>query len=829
MCRPAATLAREPREGYAHSNRGEPRTAIQGSSQTARRTMVPRLRWAGRRTAACLALCVGASLPQCITPLAAQAPAPNITVVATPAFRPTAVLLPHFQFQVSVDSTAGGVVLRDVTINPVTFTGWVRVEGFQPGERAPEARPFADSVRFSSDGRVTLLVADSATGAPLEVEAQGDTAAAAGKLVITSPRWPYGRNVLVTIDPADLYEHRWHSVGYGVRDRIHVDDARHIAFLRDTTIANTVIAVSPGRGTQAAIRTELTSIVFTNAFGEAIGRERRGEGRLVLALEPSRDSTGRIRAEVVFGRGATEDEAAEALAQAIGDDPAPHGASGPRVTTPSPDVGILLAHVLGAAQPMLHYDRIATFRNIPAGSYTFLAAFDRDGWYGATTALQLGDPGVVCSEYGLMKQYADPSGAQRHEIWNRLGARGPYVWTDDWGGRWMGDKDPYEILKGYACYRATRDTAWLGGELPYLRRIARFVLRTDRRSDGLVEGVSYGTYSEMSPLSPTDQAYLTQDPYVNALAAYALDRLAELEDEATWRLHAAGSSDSAGAWRAAAARIRAALPSLWRPRMGWFTYHAMADSARSWDHYHLQPVDALVFGAVADTAIQAAMIRTVLRPQWWDARNRGFFAVPSDDPWFNRDGYWTGWGWHIMDFKALEAVFRYGSADQRRTAWQRLGDEAARVIRVNYGRPGERGDNNGLFMFSAGSYLDLLARGLFGVDEHLDSLEVAPHVDGIADDSTWRLAGWRVSGDSLSVAYRPAARTATIGLVAARHTRLVLRFPWLAAGACSELHRGAAPVEHPDLTFRTDGSAYLDLRGFYEPAVLTLSARPCGS
>jgi hypothetical protein len=780
---------------------------------------------AGLRTATAILLCVGAPAAACVGALRAQAP--DITVVASPAFRPTAVLLPHLQFLVAVDSAAGGVVLRDVTIAPVTFTGWVRVEGIQPGERAPEARRFSDSVRFSSDGRVTLLVADSATGAPLEVEAQGDTAAAAGKLVISAPRWPLNRSVLVTIDPADLYEHRWRSVGYGVRDRIRVDDARHMAFLRDTTIAGTVIAVAPGRGTRAAILTETTSIVLTNAFGEATGRERRAVGRLVLALEPSRDATGRIRAEVAFGRGATEDDAASALARVIRDDPAPHAAAGPRVRTPSPDVDILLAHVLAAAQPMLRYDRIATFRNMPAGSYTFLAAFDRDGWYGATTALQIGDPEIVCSEYALMKQYADPSGAQRHEIWNRLGARGRYVWTDDWGGRWMGDKDPYELLKGYACYRATRDTAWLGSELRYLRRIARYVLQT-RRNHGLVEGVSYGTYSEMSPLSPTDQLYLTEDPYVNALAAYALDRLAELEDEANWRLPAAGLSDSAAAWRDAAERIRAALPSLWRPQMGWFTYHAMVDSARSWDHYHLQPVDALVFGAVPDTAIQAAMVRTVLRPQWWDARNRGFFAVPSDDPWFSRNGYWTGWGWHIMDFKALEAVFRYGSADQRRTAWERLGEETARVIRVNYGRPGERGDNNGLFMFSAGSYLDLLARGLFGIDEHLDSLELAPHVDGIADDSTWRLDGWRISGDSLSVAYRPSASAATIGLAAARRTRLVLRFPWLAEGACAELRRGGAPAEHPILTFRSDGSAYLDLRGFYEPARLILSARPCG-
>jgi hypothetical protein len=131
-------------------------------------------------------------------------------------------------------------------------------------------------------------------------------------------------------------------------------------------------------------------------------------------------------------------------------------------------------------------------------------------------------------------------------------------------------------------------------------------------------------------------------------------------------------------------------------------------------------------------------------------------------------------------------------------------------------------------MFSAGSYLDLVARGLFGVDEHLDEVEIAPHLDGIVDDSLWRLDGWRVAADTLSVAYRPADRAVTIGLGAPRHARLGMKFPWLARGACAELRRGAAPVERPDLVFRTDGSAYVDVRAGFEPAVLTVSARGCG-
>jgi hypothetical protein len=827
MCAPLLALARVRGPGYAPGWRravGRSRR----SCQTARRAGVPRPEAKGLRIGAAVLLGVWAFVGAAgVPPLRAQAP--DITVVGTRAFRPTAVLLPHFQFWVAVDSVAGGLVLKNLTINPVTFTGWVRVEGIQTGARQAERRPFPDSVRFAPDGRVTLLVADSATGAPLVVEPQGDLEDEAGRLVITAPRWPYGRAVLVTIDPADLYESRWRSVGYAVRDRVRVDDRRQIAFLDDSTVARTVIAIGPGQGTKAAILTETTSILVAESFDGAVGRDRVHLPRLVFALDPARTPGGGIRAELVFALGKSEAGAAAELARAsdAGPSAVPEAGEALQVVTPLPDVATVLAHVLGAARPMLRYDRIGGLRNIPAGSYTFLAAFDRDGWYGATTALQLDDPAVVCAEYTLFKLLADPSGAQRHEIWNRLGHRGPYIWTDAWGGQWLGDKDPYEILKGYACYRATRDTAWLGAELPNLRHIARFMLASDRNRNGLVEGRSDATYSEMSPLDSAGAPYRAEDPYVNALAAYALDRLAELEDEAAWRLPASSLGDSAAVWRAAAGRIRAALPRLWRPELDWFTYHATPDGARSWDHDHLQAVDVLDFGAVTDTAIGGAMLRQLLRPRWWDAANSGFFPVPIDDPWHDRSGYWTGWDWHILDFKALEALLRFGTVGERREAWHRLGAETSRIITANYGRPGERGDNNGLFMFSAGSYLDLLAGGLFGVEEHLDEIDVRPHLDGIADLFTWRLQNWRTSAGRLSVTYRPADSAATFHLTASRHGRLVLRFPWLGRGSCMALVRGAAPEEHPAPIFEADGSVYVNLGS--GPTILTVSARACGS
>jgi hypothetical protein len=111
----------------------------------------------------------------------------------------------------------------------------------------------------------------------------------------------------------------------------------------------------------------------------------------------------------------------------------------------------------------------------------------------------------------------------------------------------------------------------------------------------------------------------------------------------------------------------------------------------------------------------------------------------------------------------------------------------------------------------------------------VDEVDVAPHLDGIADDFTWRLTGWRIAGDSLDVTYRPADRAATLRLAAFHRTRFVLRFPWLSGASCVEIRRGGAPVERLLLVQLVDGSAYVDVRGGFAPAEIRISASACGS
>jgi len=740
-----------------------------------------------------------------------------ITVVANRAFHPTAVLLPHAQYWLGTDSADGALVLRDVTINPVTI-GTIRVEGIEPLERQAEPRPYPDTVHFQPDGRVTFALSNGNARPPLTAEVIGSRQAPALRLTIAARSWPLTRVMLVTIAPADLREARWRSVGWGERDRIRIDDAAKVAYLSDSTTGPTTVAVAIGNA-RGRLQADAADAMVTRDVGGATVQERRHVAALTLIIEPARTATSEASVDILVGMGNSEAEALQSARLAGGETPPAYPRSPLHVTTPAADVSLLLDHVLGAARPMLDYDRIVGLRHTPAGSADMYSARAREGWYGAMTALQVGDAGVVCSEYQLMKRYAEANGAQREEVANRLGPRGRIAWTDGRGAASMSDKEPSQLLKAWACYRATRDATWLAAELPNLRRIAAFMVASDADADGLLESASDGTFSAMSPLAP-DSTVRVEDPYVNALSAWALERLAELED-------AAGpGSVEAGADRQAAARIRAALSGLWRPERRWFAYQTLPDGSRSWDHPHIQEAAVAILGG-ADSAEGAAMATRLAEPGWWDESARAFASVPLDDSWYDGASQWRGLGWHGMDFIAFEAMLLYGNAGQRRVAWERLSAEATRVVRGNYGRPGERADVNGLSMFSAGAYLDLLGRGLFGIEEHLDRIEIAPHLDGIADDQLWRIDGWTLGTDTLSVAYRPADRRLTVRLGALQRRRVVFRLPWITAGSCITARRGSdteplAPVS------LSDGGVYVDVRAAYDPAELTVSAGACG-
>lgn len=148
------------------------------------------------------------------------------------------------------------------------------------------------------------------------------------------------------------------------------------------------------------------------------------------------------------------------------------------------------------------------------------------------------------------------------------------------------------------------------------------------------------------------------------------------------------------------------------------------------------------------------------------------------------------------------------------------------AIARDYGRLSSGDSLGGLSLATAGGIVDALGRDLFGVEEALDGIVISPGLDGIADDFTWRLDGWQLSRDTVSIAYRPADRAMTIRTGASRRIRLLLSIPWLRAESCVRSRRGAATDQLTPVML-TDGSAYVDLRPYYEPAEVTISSLPC--
>jgi hypothetical protein len=464
---------------------------------------------------------------------------------------------------------------------------------------------------------------------------------------------------------------------------------------------------------------------------------------------------------------------------------------------------------------MLDFDRFGGVRAVPAGAREPVVRA-RDAYFGALAALQLGEGEAACGSYRLLRGQGEAAPG-RAALASRWGARGRHHWAADALVQPMGDEAPYLIHLAYLCFGATRQASWLAAELPALRRLALLVQQADRDGDGLPETRSDASWSGLSPLA-SDSAYAVEDPYAAALSAAALARLAELED---WASPGAGA-----AWTQAAARTRTALTLLWRPEREWFAFHSLPDNSRSFDEPHLQAVEVFAWGQ-ASAELSREAVRQLLRARWWDAGARSFLPVPGGSSWAPPDPDAT-LGISALDFRAAGVLLRYGSGpEERAPAFRRLDELAGRVIRTNFGRVGARHNHNGLSMAAAGALVDLVGRSLFGVDERLDEVAIAPNLGGIADHQEWRLDGWRIAGDSLSLWYRPADRAATLRVGAPRRVRLALRFPWLSASGCVSVRRGAGAAELLPMVALADGSFYVDVRAGFDPAELRVTAAAC--
>ncbi len=392
--------------------------------------------------------------------LPAGLPGQGISVVTRPGMRPAAVLVPHVQYSVAADSADGAVVVRDLAVGPVAFAGMVRVDGVQPGARGLDARPFPDTARFEPDGRVILLRADGPGRPPLTIEVIGSRGAAAGRIGITARDWPVGRALLVTFAPADVFEAVRRGAGFGERDRVRIDDRAGVAYLTDATTGPTTVAVGFGRGAQGRIQEVAGEVLVERDFGGAGAVERRQVGGLTFALEPAREEGGVVRAEIVFGVGVNEAGALQAARAGAAEPPAASAPTGLVVATPAPDVSLAATHALAAAGVAFDWDVIGGTRAMTASAREPVVRAT-DVWYGGPLAVQRADTAILCGSYRLLRDSRGDSGEVRR-ISLRLGAQGRYLAAEGSGSR------AALALAGYACYRATREPAFLRSELPGL-------------------------------------------------------------------------------------------------------------------------------------------------------------------------------------------------------------------------------------------------------------------------------------------------------------------------------------------------------------------------
>jgi hypothetical protein len=179
--------------------------------------------------------------------------------------------------------------------------------------------------------------------------------------------------------------------------------------------------------------------------------------------------------------------------------------------------------------------------------------------------------------------------------------------------------------------------------------------------------------------------------------------------------------------------------------------------------------------------------------------------------------------------RALAAQLAGPRADTTPTDWWRsVRAEAHRILGQSFGRPALPGDPAGLSLPAAGAFVDAVARGLFGIDEHLDEVDVMPNLEGLADDQTWQLSGWLLAAsDTLDVSYRPADQSAELRLAGARAWHLVVRFPWLAPVSCALVRRGG-DSEGFNVLRQSDGSSAVDVHAAPVPARISVTPRPCG-
>ena len=390
-------------------------------------------------------------------------------------------------------------------------------------------------------------------------------------------------------------------------------------------------------------------------------------------------------------------------------------------------------HILRSSSYMANLNVLEGFKHFNAGSYTFLQTFGRDGYYAGLANCQTGYEENLKDEYLYMKSKDTGDHSCYQEIGVDVTSSGLTPLTPFREGT-PGDHELYQILKAYQYYITTLDGSFLGAEIAYLNSIADYLYTyfvSNKTQDGLYVAHGGTTYPDNYG-NVTDESQIA-DPVQISTLIYALNRLAELNE-------ITGNTTKQEHWTTWANDQQTKLNNILFNKSLLWPYMNEKQDKTLYNNTHLPKIDVLVFDVLTDQQnIQSMLTRILDDTFFWNNSDVGFRELPASDALYSDGSYWYGSPWHLTDYKCFSSIFRYGTREQARNAWQKLIKHTQRIRDHNYFRPGERNNDCGLFQFSAGALTEMIVRGLFGIDVHATYFTINPNVYKLGLSGTWVL------------------------------------------------------------------------------------------
>lgn len=702
--------------------------------------------------------------------------------ITTPANIP--IVSPGFQYWIIANGTGGqfaGLNLPPVSFSPSDQGQLIDLTLVDAANNSVKLSSLNPPVTSLQNGQIYLQATSGALSQSVTIKGQimGRQADRTGYVVFSVTNNGGSALSLKSAIASFLNTHFCSSRSYGIDattgDQYALDATNKIVQLTNTGVSNIVTGFTSNYGAFSSVTqhhqivdttiNEVTQITGSGALADTISGSATATKGVYIAIG---DTTNRISipagatAQFVFMLGASDtlphlttllNAAKSGYATDITAFQAFSAQPHMSLSTPHVYLDIALEFILMHEYFKGKFQKSSNgYQFNPAGSYTYFSCFARDGYYGKMAMSQMGDTANVQDEYLLQKSTQFGNFTQCHEIIDSFQTSG--FRQDASNNGVPGDEEPYVILKAYEYYIRTLDATFLSNELGNLNGIANYIKTwydtnvNGKTSDNLITANCNATYLDSGGCQIGGQTYVADPVYV-ATVIYAMRAIVELNT-------AAGNLGNATLYNTFKNTLISNMPALWVNAKNWLAFNKSIDGTTTVNNPHLMKVDALVFDALADTAKQQSMLSVLAGSGsifWNDASDvAGFQMFPTADSLFSGLGVgWYGPPWNIGDGKAFHAIFRYGNNTQAQWGFDKLKKYCQRLIYNNVYSPAEYYGNIGQFEFSSGSFVEMIIKGLFGIDAHAAYFTVNPNIPKLSQGGVWKLNNLVMGGSTFNV------------------------------------------------------------------------------